>query len=1062
MKNKLKWLGVAFSLLCLSATAQSPVYTGVIKGLTVAVEFTDAPFVESVDSLDKMMNQPGFVGWGNVGSVRDYFYTQSDRKTTLTCTVVKVSLPHPVAYYYGGGGGLDISDILDAVNSLFPAGFQNLTVNPATGTIKHFNTLNKAGKGGWAFGAQPGTNTVKNNGVNLVVASGNITSYGLNEKPTTNTICHETGHSTFNWTDYYQTAFCNLGAFDLMASAGSEKGAMPINPALRMQRNWVSTITEIDGKVSAQYTLTANSYSQIHKYTNPNNSKEYLLFHALKHGGNYQSLIGGLTMPEGLAIWYVNEDMGYNTPNQGDQYFVRLVQADNKDEMHDEDVPADVRGDVEDLYGNANTSFPNGHPFRWKDGGEFGITITNITKTGNNVTFNVVGRPNTVISTSDIFGTISPKGTLGVSNGGNISFAFTPKIGYDLNKVLVDNVQISASSTYVLSGISGTKTINATFKRKATNTLPSPWSKADIGTAAATGFAAAQNGQFNVEAYGSIMGGTSDNNTFVYQTLNGNGSFIARIAEHNLPTNANFVGISLRASLVNNAAQSTIAKMPYSGINVFQRTSTGSNLNGNPNALGGLHVYELYNWLKISRNGKEVMSYCSRDGINWTIIGQQTISLPTQVYVGLCVAGGTVSYPSIALFDNVSVASNTACTFAGNKLSGTVIGTPGSWADGGNTREKAFDGNVFTYFDAPIDIAWAGLSLNTSMKVTGIRYAPRQGLTERMVGGKFQGSNSADFSSGVVDLFTVTVKPSFDWNCVSITNTTSFKYLRYISAAGGLANVGEIEFYGIAGNTAPSVSITSPSNIATFPAPGSVTITASATDADGTVTSVQFYNGSTLLNTDATAPYSHSWTGVAAGTYTITAKATDNSGATTTSSPITITVTASTAAITGPACGSNGQTLQFVLSAINRVNATSYSWWYGGSMQRLTPVAGSNFTANMVTGTNFSSGQVCVGVNYNAAPWYATYCVTVAKCANLREGEDEVFNITYENPFSNSTVVNIGNSTAKIQIYNGSGALVKELSETGSFEFGKDVTPGIYMLKIDMGDKTEILKLIKQ
>ena len=43
------------------------------------------------------------------------------------------------------------------------------------------------------------------------------------------------------------------------------------------------------------------------------------------------------------------------------------------------------------------------------------------------------------------------------------------------------------------------------------------------------------------------------------------------------------------------------------------------------------------------------------------------------------------------------------------------------------------------------------------------------------------------------------------------------------------------------------------------------------------------------------APYSFTWSGVAAGTYTLTAKATDNGGATATSSPVTVTVTGGTA-----------------------------------------------------------------------------------------------------------------------------------------------------------------------
>jgi lysozyme family protein len=92
------------------------------------------------------------------------------------------------------------------------------------------------------------------------------------------------------------------------------------------------------------------------------------------------------------------------------------------------------------------------------------------------------------------------------------------------------------------------------------------------------------------------------------------------------------------------------------------------------------------------------------------------------------------------------------------------------------------------------------------------------------------------------------------------------------------------------GNQAPTVSITSPANNASFTAPASITITANATD-DGAVSKVEFYNGTTKLGEDLTAPYSYSWSSVIAGNYSLTAKAVDNIGANTTSSAVSVSVT---------------------------------------------------------------------------------------------------------------------------------------------------------------------------
>lgn len=91
-------------------------------------------------------------------------------------------------------------------------------------------------------------------------------------------------------------------------------------------------------------------------------------------------------------------------------------------------------------------------------------------------------------------------------------------------------------------------------------------------------------------------------------------------------------------------------------------------------------------------------------------------------------------------------------------------------------------------------------------------------------------------------------------------------------------------------NIPPSVSITSPANNASFDAPVTISIEANATDADGNVSNVKFYNGTTLLATDNNAPYMYTWSNVEQGIYTITAIATDNKSATKTSSVIQIIV----------------------------------------------------------------------------------------------------------------------------------------------------------------------------
>jgi len=107
-----------------------------------------------------------------------------------------------------------------------------------------------------------------------------------------------------------------------------------------------------------------------------------------------------------------------------------------------------------------------------------------------------------------------------------------------------------------------------------------------------------------------------------------------------------------------------------------------------------------------------------------------------------------------------------------------------------------------------------------------------------------------------------------------------------------------------ASNKAPTVAITAPKSGATFAAPATIAIAATATDVDGTIARVDFYLGTTLLASRTVAPYAATATNLLGGTYSLTAIAIDNKGATKTSSAVTVTVTGARLSITGPAAGS--------------------------------------------------------------------------------------------------------------------------------------------------------------
>ena len=91
-------------------------------------------------------------------------------------------------------------------------------------------------------------------------------------------------------------------------------------------------------------------------------------------------------------------------------------------------------------------------------------------------------------------------------------------------------------------------------------------------------------------------------------------------------------------------------------------------------------------------------------------------------------------------------------------------------------------------------------------------------------------------------------------------------------------------------NALPSVSITAPANNAILTAPATFTVTASASDSDGSIAKVEFYKGATLIGTATSVPYTVTLSDSAAGVLNLTATATDNRGASSTSAPVTVIV----------------------------------------------------------------------------------------------------------------------------------------------------------------------------
>ncbi|WP_239470209.1 Ig-like domain-containing protein [Archangium violaceum] len=163
-----------------------------------------------------------------------------------------------------------------------------------------------------------------------------------------------------------------------------------------------------------------------------------------------------------------------------------------------------------------------------------------------------------------------------------------------------------------------------------------------------------------------------------------------------------------------------------------------------------------------------------------------------------------------------------------------------------------------------------------------------------------------DFYDGSTLLGSDNTAPfSFSWDTRSVSNGAHSLSV-VASDAAGLSTTSAVAVTVSNDLISPTVSLTAPAAGATVS--GTLTLSASASDNVG-VTKVEFYDGSTLLGSDSSSPYSFSWNSRngANGPRTLTARALDAAGNSTTSAAITVTAdndfTPPSVSLTAPAEG---------------------------------------------------------------------------------------------------------------------------------------------------------------
>jgi hypothetical protein len=231
-------------------------------------------------------------------------------------------------------------------------------------------------------------------------------------------------------------------------------------------------------------------------------------------------------------------------------------------------------------------------------------------------------------------------------------------------------------------------------------------------------------------------------------------------------------------------------------------------------------------------------------------------------------------------------------------------------------------------------------------------------------------------------------------------------------------------------NEVPSVTLTSPVSETLYAPGATVSLAATATDADGSVAQVAFYAGTTLLGVDTTSPYTFEWPSVPPGNYSLTAVATDNASASTTSSAVTVIVNSPSISINNVSVsegnsGSTPATFTVTLSTASGLTTTvSYATANG------TATAGSGYIA--------ANGTVTF------APGVTTQTINVPVLGDTLYEADETFGVT----LSGATNATIATAQGTGTILNDDAAPALSINDVSVSEGNSGSTPATFTVTL--------------
>jgi M6 family metalloprotease-like protein len=431
---------------------------GDFVGLCLLIDFVDAPASIPRDEVDRFCNQPGYTGFGNHGSVFDFFHDNSIGRCRYTNIVAPYyRAQRPKTYYTNPAipqPQRAIELITEALAHHMANGFNFAPLTADNAGFVYALNVYYAGPvtNNWAEGLWPHSHHL---GSAVTVTPGksafDYQFTAIGSELELGTFCHENGHMLCDYPDLYDYGdeSSGVGGYCLMCAGNnvSEKNPIPVNAYLKRLSGWANSVTPLEHGQQVTLAASTNDFAIYSR-----GGREYFLVENRQRTGRDAALPDA-----GLAIWHVDED-GDNRNEQmtsASHYELSLEQADGLFQL--ERLRNQI-GDTNDLYAGpavrfSDTTTPDS---KWWNGTASNLTIDQISSSGTSMTFrcllsDAVTPPRTFNPTSTPNRTIPDNTVVGITDAINIVDALTIstiKVGVDITHTYRGDLRVTLTTPW--------------------------------------------------------------------------------------------------------------------------------------------------------------------------------------------------------------------------------------------------------------------------------------------------------------------------------------------------------------------------------------------------------------------------------------------------------------------------------------------------------------------------------------------------------------------------------------------------------------------------------------